>query len=179
MTTGANVGALLDRIYKGAAVLAAASIGAICLLISAQIVLNAATRAGLPVPSTIPSYADFAGFLLAGATFLALPWTLRTGGHVRVNLVTRALPTRVALFVEIAVLALAAGFAAYAAFYAGLLVVESHAFGDVSPGIVPVPLWIPQSVMVAGLGLLAVALLHSLVETWRARVPVLGGGEEA
>ena len=173
------MGTTLDRIYRAAAILAAACIGAICLLISAQVALNAATRAGLPLPATIPSYADFAGFLLAGATFLALPWTLRTGGHVRVNLITRTLPVRGALFVELMVLMLAAGFAGYAAFYAGLLVVESHAFGDVSPGIVPVPLWVPQIVMVAGLGLLAVALLHSLVETWRNRSPVLGGGEEA
>ncbi len=170
---------LLDRLYRGAAVLAAACIGAICLLICAQVILNAATRAGLPLPPTIPSYADFAGFLLAGATFLALPWTLRSGGHVRVGLVTQRLPERIAFGVELAVLAVAAGFAAYATWFAALLLEESHAFGDLSTGIVPVPLWIPQIAMVAGLGLLCVALVHSLAQTWATGAAVIGAGEDA
>ncbi|CUH38047.1 TRAP-type C4-dicarboxylate transport system, small permease component [Jannaschia seosinensis] len=169
----------LDRLYRAAAIIAASCIGAICLLISAQVVLNAATRAGLPLPATIPSYADFSGFLLAAATFLALPWTLRTGGHVRVSLVTRMLPRRTAFVVELAVLVLGASFAGYATYYAALLAYESHAFGDLSRGIVPVPLWVPQVFMVAGLALLTVALLHSFAQTWAARAPVLGGGEEA
>ena len=158
--------------------MAAACIAAICALICAQVLLNALTRAGLPLPATIPSYADFAGFLLAAATFLALPWTLRSGGHVRVGLLTSRLPQRAAWGVELAVLTFAAAFAAYATFYAAALALESHAFGDVSPGIVPVPIWAPQSVMVAGLALLVLALVHSLFETWSARMPVLGGGEE-
>lgn len=170
---------VLDTLYRGAAILAAGCIGCICLLISAQVLLNAATRAGLPVPATIPSYADFAGFLLAGATFLALPWTLRSGGHVRVNLVTQALPKRVAFATELAVLAGAAAFMGYATWFAALLVEESHRFGDVSTGIVAVPLWWPQSVMVVGLGLLCVALLHSLVQTWQTGAPVIGSGEES
>ncbi|WGH78002.1 TRAP transporter small permease [Jannaschia ovalis] len=170
---------ILDALYRAAAIAAAACIGAICLLIAAQVLLNAGSRIGLPLPTTIPSYADFAGFLLAGATFLALPWTLRTGGHVRVNLVTRLLPRSLRLAVELFVIALATGFVGFATGYAFLLVQESIAFGDVSPGIVPVPLWLPQLFMVTGLGLLTVSLIHSLFETWAAREPVLGGGEEA
>lgn len=172
------MGQFLDRLFRAAAVLSAGCIGAICLLISAQVLLNAGTRAGLPLPATIPSYADFAGFLLAGATFLAMPWTLRSGGHVRVTLLTGRLPPRAGMAVEAVVLVLGAGFAGYATWYAGLLAHESHAFGDVSPGIVPVPLWLPQIFMVAGLGLLTLALALSLVETVRAGRPTLGGGEE-
>ena len=170
---------ILNAIYRLAAILAAGCIGAICLLISAQVLLNAGSRLGLPLPTTIPSYADFSGFLLAGATFLALPWTMRTGGHVRVSLVTRTLPPRLRLWVELAVIALSACFSGFAAWYAFLLVEESIAFGDVSPGIVPVPLWLPQLFMVTGLTLLTLSLVHSLFETWAAREPVLGGGEEA
>ena len=171
------MGRILDRLYHAAAIVAAGCIAAICLLISAQIALNAASRLGLPLPTTIPSYADFSGFLLAGATFLALPWTLRTGGHVRVTLLTRRLPPAPALWLEVVVLLGAAGFAGYAAWYAVLLLEESWRFGDVSPGIVPVPLWIPQVAMGAGLGLLALALVHSAVQTWTARAPVIGEGD--
>ncbi|MGR3541075.1 MAG: TRAP transporter small permease [Hasllibacter sp.] len=170
---------MLDRLYRGAAILSAGCIAAICLLISAQIVLNGLSRLGLPVPATIPSYTDFSGFLLAAATFLALPWTLRSGGHVRVALVTARLPRALALAAEIAVLTLAAAFAAYATWFAAALLLESRHYGDLSPGLIPVPLWIPQVAMVAGLGLLTLALIHSLVDTVRARRPVLASGEEA
>lgn len=170
---------ILDRIYKAAAIAAAACIACICLLITAQVLLNALTRAGVPLPPAIPSYADFAGFLLAGATFLALPWTLRSDGHVRVNLVTRLLPPGAAFGVELVVLALAAAFTGYATYYAALLTEESHRFGDVSTGIIPIPLWVPQIFMVTGLGLLCLSLLHSMAQTWAARAPVLGSGEES
>ena len=170
--------ASLDRIHRIAAIVAACCIGAICLLISAQILLNAGTRAGLPLPPTIPSYADFAGYLLAAATFLALPHTLRSGGHVRVGLVTARLPARAALWTELAVLALACAFTGYATAYAAMLTEESHRFGDVSTGIVAIPVWLVQVPMVAGLALLTAALVQTLVETWRARAPVLRSGEE-
>jgi TRAP-type C4-dicarboxylate transport system permease small subunit len=170
---------LLDRTYRLAAVLAACCIGAICLLISAQVLLNAGTRMGLPLPPTIPSYADIAGYLLAAATFLALPWTLRSGGHVRVGLVTSRLPARAAFATEALVLAAATAFSGYATVYAALLLEESHRFGDVSTGIVAIPTWLVQIPMVAGLALLSLALFQSLIETWHARTPVLGGGEEA
>ena len=67
---------LLDRLYLGAAWISAFTILAIAILISAQIFLNFSTRVfSLPLPSTIPSYADFSGFMLAAATFLAMPYT--------------------------------------------------------------------------------------------------------
>ncbi len=73
----------LDRIYLAAGWSAAFIILAIATLISAQVLLNFATRVfGLPLPSTIPSYADFSGFMLAAATFLAMPYTFRSGGHI-------------------------------------------------------------------------------------------------
>ncbi|MEM7710944.1 MAG: TRAP transporter small permease [Pseudomonadota bacterium] len=168
----------LDELYRAAAVLAAAFIAGLCLLIVAQVLLNAGTRLGLPLPATIPSYADFAGYMLAAGTFLALPWTLRSGGHVRVSLVTSRLPVRAQWAVELAVLALAACMIGYALWFAALLLEESHRFGDTSPGIVAIPLWIPQIAMVLGLGLLLVALLDSLIQTWRSGAPVIGGGEE-
>lgn len=168
---------MLDRVHRAAAILAAACIAAICALISAQVLLNAGTRAGLPLPATIPSYADFSGFLLAGATFLALPWTLRSGGHVRVTLLTRSLPRRAKWGAEMLVLALAAAFAGVATWYAGALVHESWIYGDVSPGIVAVPLWAPQSAMAAGLGLLTLALAQTVLETFRSGAPVIGAGD--
>lgn len=170
----------LDRLYLGAAWLAAFLILAIAVLVSAQVLLNLATRVfALPLPSSIPSYADFSGFMLAAATFLAMAHTFRAGGHIRVSLITARLPLRLAFLAELVALALAAALTGYACWYILALILESWEYNDVSPGIVPVPLWAPQSVMGVGMGLLFVAVVDSLIETLIARAPVIAGGEEA
>jgi TRAP-type C4-dicarboxylate transport system permease small subunit len=165
---------LLDRVYLISGGLAAAAILAICLLVAAQVSLNILARIGGPALSfTIPSYADFAGYLLAAASFLALAHTLRSGVHIRVNLVIQRLPGGARWGFEIATLAIGAALAAYAAWFTGGLTAESWHYGDKSTGIVAIPLWIPQSVMVTGLVLLTVAFLDTLVESLRARGPIL------
>ncbi|MGR3464406.1 TRAP transporter small permease [Limimaricola sp.] len=170
---------LLDRIYKAAGLVSALLILAICLLVSLQIVLNAIGRLspGL-LPSTIPSYADFAGFMLASSTFLAMAYTLRSGGHVRVNLFVQRLPQGGTLLAEAAALVAGAAFVGLALWYTVALVLESFHYGDVSSGIVPVPLWVPQSVMAAGLALLLVAMLHTLADLARLRRPTLNSPDE-
>ncbi|MEP5762578.1 MAG: TRAP transporter small permease [Litoreibacter sp.] len=165
---------LLQKIYDLCGMIAGGLILCICLLISAQICLNAFGRIAPGIlPSTIPSYADFSGFMLAGATFLALAHTLRAGGHIRVNLVVSRLPQGVQFFAELFVLVIAAGLIGYVTYFMGALVVESVHYGDVSNGIIPVPLWAPQSVAAFGIGLLLVAVLHTLFELLAARAPIL------
>lgn len=170
---------ILDRIYIGAAWLSAFTILAIAILISAQIFLNVATRiGGLPLPSTIPSYADFSGFMLAGATFLAMPYTFRSGGHIQVSLVTSRLPDRLRLWAEIAALAGAAFLTGFAVYYIWVLIAESIHYGDVSSGTVPVPIWIPQSAMGIGMSLLCLAVIDSLVQTIVRGEAVIAASEE-
>ena len=169
----------LNATYKAAGMLSALLILAICLLISAQIVLNGMGRL-MPgvLPSTIPSYADFAGFMLAGATFLAMAYTLRSGGHIRVNLVVQRLSPRVVLIAEFLALTVASVFVGYALYFSGALVLESLHYGDVSNGIIPVPLWLPQSAMTFGMGLLLIALLHTLVDLITTGTSVLNTPDE-
>lgn len=171
---------LLDRIYLGAAWVSAFTILAIAILISAQIFLNFATRVfDLPMPSTIPSYADFSGFMLAAATFLAMPYTFRTGGHIKVSLVTARLPQRGRLWAELAALAGAAFLTGFAVYYIWLLVAESIHYSDVSNGTIPIPLWMPQSAMGVGMTLLCLAVVDSLVQTILRGEPVIASSEEA
>lgn len=173
------MGRQLQRLYDICGALAGGLILCICVLISAQIVLNAFGRFSPgTLPSTIPSYANFSGYMLAGATFLALAHTLRSGGHIRVNLVTGRLPLRVQFVVEGISLIAAAALIAYATWFMGNLVMESLHFGDVSSGIVPIPLWIPQSAATFGTGLLLVAIVHTFVDLLRAGEPVLSSPDE-
>lgn len=169
----------LDRIYLGAGWISAFVILAIAILVSAQVMLNFTTRVlGVPLPSTIPSYADFSGFMLAAATFLAMPYTFRSGGHIKVSLVTSRLSDRMQLWAELSALTLAAALVGFACYFTVALVLESWHFNDVSNGIIPIPLWLPQSVMALGLILLLIAIVDSLVQTYRHGAPVVAASEE-
>jgi TRAP-type C4-dicarboxylate transport system permease small subunit len=170
---------ILDKIYRWASYAAGVLILLICLLISAQITLNIFSRIAPGVlPSTIPSYANFAGYMLAAASFLALADTLRSGSHIRVALLTDALPMRARFFAEALSLLIALGFAGFATWWMGHLVAESARFGDVSSGIVSIPLWIPQSCTTAGMALVTIAILHTLVDLVRKGRPLLKAADE-
>ncbi|WP_420006028.1 TRAP transporter small permease [Arenibacterium sp. LLYu02] len=170
---------LLDTIYLVTCWASAAIILGIALLVSTQVLLNVTTRVfDLPLPSTIPSYADFAGFMLAAATFLAMPYTFRSAGHIRVTLITARLPGKGALVAEVLALIVAAGLSGYACYYIFALVAESWHYNDTSSGMIPIPLWMPQSVMALGMSLLCLAILDTLIGTLRAGHPIIENAEE-
>ncbi|MDZ7824023.1 MAG: TRAP transporter small permease [Ahrensia sp.] len=173
------MGRLFQKLYDISGAVAGGLIVLICLLISAQILLNGFGRLspGL-LPSTIPSYSDFSGFMLAGATFLGLAHTLRAGGHIRVNLVTQSLPKRAQILTEAVVIIIAIALTGYLTWFMSALVLESAHYGDKSTGIIPIALWIPQSVAVFGVGLFLVALVHTLIDLIRSGNPVLSTPDE-
>lgn len=169
----------LDRLYWLSGVVAGCLIIAICLLVSAQIILNGATRMLGPIlPSTIPSYADFSGFMLAGASFLALAHTLREGGHIRVNLVTQQLPVKLQVMFEFIVLLLSISVIGYALWFMIEMIMESYHYNDTSPGIIPIPLAIPQSIVGLGLTILWISLVDTLFDLIRTKQPVLSTPDE-
>ena len=174
-----RVSRLLDRLYDAAGYAAAGAVVMICAVVGAQVALNAAARVGgAGWAATIPSYADVSGFLLAAASFLALAHTLRRGGHIRVTLAAGRLAPRPRWLLECATLGLATAVAGFVTLHAGRLAVTSWRFGDTSPGLLPVPLWIPQLPVCLGLALLTLALAHTLAEALIARRPVLGTDDE-
>lgn len=168
----------LDGLYRASGALAAVCMVAIAIVVLAQVGANvvdfvAEALTGSPIGLVVPSYANFAGFFLAGATFFALAYTLKHGAHIRVSLVVSRLPPRARRIAEIWCLTVAAALSASLTWSIGQLIRESIRFGDVSTGIVGVPLWIPQSVLFLGLVVLTVALIDELVATLRAgRTPV-------
>ncbi len=168
-----NAGSLrksLERLYLTSGWCAATFLALICLLVLVQVSLNAIDRiSGLLVGSaiglTIPSYSDFTGFFLAAASFLALAYTLRQGEHIRVTLFLSRCNERVRHWLEIWCLSLTSAVTLYFAWYSLLLVRESYIYHDLSPGMIAVPIWIPQTAMFLGLLILSIALLDSLFTT--------------
>jgi TRAP-type C4-dicarboxylate transport system permease small subunit len=108
---------------------------------------------------------------MAGSIFFALAHTLRTGGHIRVNLLLIRLPVRVRHFIEIWCLGVAIILSGMFAVFSAKMVIDSYMFNDVSTGMVPVPLWIPQLTMPLGAALFVVALLHEFVLVLRGEEP--------
>ena len=160
----------LEGLYLASGWLAATCIGLICLLVLCQVCLNAIDRisgllTGTAIGLTIPSYADFTGFFLAAASFLALAYTFRQGEHIRVTLFLSHCRPRTQHVFEIWGLLMAAGVTVYFAWYTLLLVRESYIYHDLSPGMIAVPIWIPQTFMLSGLIVLAIALIDGLICT--------------
>lgn len=172
----------LDRLYLASGVLAAVFLLAIVAIVLAQVMANAVdavSRAltGEAIGLVIPSYAEFAGFFLAASSFLALAYSLRAGAHIRVTLVLQHVGPRWRRLAEAWCAAAGAAMAGYFAWYTVLLVLESLRFGDVSPGMVPVPLWVPQTAMALGLIVLTVALVDGFVGVLRGRDSGFGPGD--
>ena len=173
----------LDNLYLSSGWLAAFFLAAIALLVVVQVFLNLIDRVstlitGTAIGLTIPSYADFTGFFLAATSFLALAYTFRRGGHIRVTLLIGHFPARLARAVEFWCLGSAAAITSYFTWYTGELLWESLTFHDLSPGMIAVPLWIPQAGMLIGLGILAIALFDDLVSLVMGRPASYQEGEE-
>ena len=167
----------LDLLYRGSGALGALFLVAICVVVLLQVGANVVDKfaewvTGAPIGLVVPSYAEFAGFFLAASSFLALAYTLRHGDHVRVSLLVRRLAGGPRRAVELWCTGVAALLSGYFAYFAIRLAIEAWRFGDLSPGLVAVPIWIPQSSLALGLIILTVALVDEF-ETVRR------GGEAA
>jgi TRAP-type C4-dicarboxylate transport system permease small subunit len=166
----------LDTLYAASGALAAVFLVLICLIVLSQVGANIISKLsglilGTPMGLVVPSYADFTGYFLAASSFLALAYTLRHGGHIRVELLIQGARSGVRRVVEVWCLLVGAAAAGFFAWWSINLVLESFEFNDVSGGMVPVPLWIPQSGMALGLVILFIAMLDELVRTLRHGEP--------
>lgn len=153
----------LDGLYLWSGYLAAVFLAAIAITIILQVI---GRRVGFTVDAT-----EIAGFCMAASTFFALAHTFKRGSHVRVTLLVTRLTGRARQGLEALCCLVAALIAGYAAWHAILLVLQSWQFGDISPGLLAIPFWIPQSAMAAGLLLLVVALLDEALAILRGRAP--------
>ncbi len=146
----------LDGLYDGAAWLAA-----LCMIgLLGMVLLSIVSR---ELQFHVPGTDAYAGYLMAGAGFLALAHTLKRGEHIRVTLLLAALHGRSRRALEIWALAAATALTALTAFYACRLAWQSHVFRDVSTGNDATPLWIPQLFFAAGSVILLVAFIDEFV----------------
>jgi TRAP-type C4-dicarboxylate transport system permease small subunit len=175
--------AALDRLFDACLYVAAACLVLIASLVGAQVLgrLYDVLRVlfgGRPYGFLVPSLAEFAGYLLAAASFLALAATLKRGAHIRVTVLLTGVSESVRRLLEMWALAIGAAFVAFICWHLSTLAFDSFRFNEVSYGIIPLPLWIPQATMALGAAALLLALLDELVITWRRGRPSFRHGED-
>lgn len=154
----------MEKIYKAGAFLASIFMVLIALLTLVQIV-------GRGLSIKVPDAGELAGYCMAASLFLALAYTFRSGGHIRVNLLLHHVNPRLRDLLERwCVLAMAVIGALFCAF-SMKLVYDSYIFNDVSTGMMPVPLWIPQLSMALGAIIFEIALIEEVIHVFRGGHP--------
>lgn len=153
---------LLDRIYQASGALAACFMVLIALLTLSQIV-------GRLFHILVPDAGVFAGFCMAASSFLALAYTLRTGGHIRVSLLISRLPERWHRVAEAWCLLFAAVAMGFFAWFTVDMTIQSYEFNELSQGMLGIPVWIPQLGMVVGVILLEVSFIEELVRLFSGK----------
>ena len=146
----------LNGLYTGAAYLAAA-----CMVLLAGMVL--AGIVSRLMGFNLPGIDAYAGYLMAGAGFLALAQTFNKGEHIRATLLVQKAKPSVARGLELWSLFAASVLAGLFAAYSTRLAWQSHSFNDISTGNDATPLWIPQILMAAGALVFFIAVVDALV----------------
>lgn len=106
---------------------------------------------------------DIVSWLTAAAAFFGLAHTFRSGDFVRVELfLVKLAPSRRRLF-ELFSLGLGTIFIGYLAISSTAYVYGSFTGGDMSGGLLVIPIWIPQSSFVIGAWLLFGAIAEEFI----------------
>jgi len=145
----------LDRLYLASGITASLFLILILLLIVSQMVARwtGAVLTGAP---------DYTGYCMAASSFLALPYALNKGSHIRVSLLLNALGKRGQFWVEVWCFSIASFLSVSFAYYAIDATRISYKWNEVSQGQDASPMWIPQIAMCIGTVILAIAFIDHL-----------------
>ena len=140
--------------------------GIATLFISVAILAQIATRAlGIFLPGAV----EMATYAMIAAVFFGLPYTFATRGHIRVTLIASRFHGRQRLALESVSRLIVLIWMGYVTYWSYALAARSFAKGAMTSGLVAVPLWVPQSFIPLGTGLMCVTIVVSMVRLRRGR----------
>jgi TRAP-type C4-dicarboxylate transport system permease small subunit len=114
---------------------------------------------------------EFAGYSMAASAFLAFSYTFHSNEHIRVTLVLHRFRGRLRKGLEVWCHLLGVVLAGFFGWYSVKMAWVSWQINELSQGLIPLPLWIPQITMAFGTVMLAVALFDRLVTICFADLP--------
>ena len=146
--------------YVGAALMAA-----IAVLIVSEVFMRGLFNHSL-------SFAwESASYCLMGAVFLGAAFTLRSDGHIRVNLLIENLPKSMGRLVDMVCTLLAIGVCAFLTRALMLKALDDFASGSHTPTPMETPLVIPVAMIAVGFLLLTLQMLARLVRLFLGEPP--------
>jgi TRAP-type C4-dicarboxylate transport system permease small subunit len=162
-----RVQGVLDRVLLGTGYLAGGLFLGLALFITYDVL---ARRWGdeLRIPTTQVTD-ELAGYMLVLAATWGFAYTLRTGAHVRIDVLLPHMPPLLRAAMDGLAQVLMAFFACMFAWRTWLLVLDSWDTGIRSSTYLLTPLWIPQAILSVGFSLLAVTavvMALTIVAEW-------------
>lgn len=145
----------LMRLYAAAGVLAAVLLALLAILILTAIVSRF-------IGAYVPGLNAYAGYVMGGSTFLAMAYTFREGGHIRVNILMNALGGKARWLVQLWCFLAGSVIAVFFAWYIVKMTIVSYRFEEVSESADATALWIPQAFLAVGAVILAISVVHHL-----------------
>ena len=165
MSTLARVLAGIDALSRACGYLAALLVLGIAGLIFAEIFCRTVLNISL-------SFAwEYAAYFFAVSIFLAAAFALRTGGYVRVMLLSQSVPPRLAYWLDVVATAAATMIAGVLAWSLTSFAARSWASGSTSATIDETPLVYPQAAMAFGAALLTLQLVARAVRLFVGEPP--------
>lgn len=140
-------------LYKVAAVLA-------CILLCIMTLLILWSMIARPLNIYSGDVNLFSAYFMAASMMLAMPYTLISGGHIRVSLIVGHLPPAVRPWIDRIALGILSAVACYMAYYMARLAYVSWDYGDRADGSSAILLWIPQLPMAIGAAIFALSAIH-------------------
>lgn len=156
MGSTGTVRKVLDFIYLASGILAALGLIAILFLIVVQMLARWTGE-------VFPGAPEYAGYAMAAASFLAFGNALNRGAHIRVSILLNALGPKARRILEIWCFGVGTLVMWYFVYYCQKFVYWSWKFNDISQGQDKTLLWMPQSLMLIGAVILAIALTDHLL----------------
>ncbi len=159
------------RLLRGFGYIAEVATFVMMLLVVANVIGRYLFNA--PVTGTL----EFTESLLVIVIFLSIALTQYDGGHIRVNLITRRLPKRIARIMSIIAMLCGCAFFTWCAYAAWIFAAQSFSFGEQEWGEVVFPLWPMKFIVFFGIALLAFQfMLDAIAETM---MPISADDERA
>jgi TRAP-type C4-dicarboxylate transport system permease small subunit len=155
-STTAGIIAAYDRLLLGLGALAGLVISAMAVLITLDVVLRNVGLANMPWLNELSEYALYV------TTFIAAPWVLSLGSHVRVDLLAVSVPRAAARVLEIVADLLGTAISLTMGWYGLRVVRDGFVRGDLLYKEVVIPEWWLLAFIPLGCALLAIEFLRRL-----------------
>jgi TRAP-type C4-dicarboxylate transport system permease small subunit len=169
-TLGRIAGDGVEWLARGTGALAALTVLAMCLLITADVAIRA--LANYPIV-WVP---EIVGYLMVVLVFFALAEAMFAGSHIRIDLLINWIPKRLRDVLDLLTLTLSTGVTGLFAWHGFKVVMRSYQYGRKDAfGALSAPLWIPQIAIPIGLVVLTLVLALFVIRKLRV---VLSGEDD-